>query len=455
MPCVQPVAAWQASDGSGSQARVEENGVAVRTRIGSFCVETSAILTRKSILEIGADELPLAPNQAVLRDNFNMNDQFSLFDGPMHEQDQTGANSLAIQTDRQRIGPAQKQFNQLLAKIEAAKTSLIHMQSLLAQYAPARAQRIGPLEEQVLKLQGEMAIFLDQRLRQPKGLSKKVQQDIADIVLALTENLVARGGADPAFLEIYERYSQDPDDPDFGDDDEAMTDMQEMLSAIFGVEFKDSDQIDSADAMFEAAMEKARAQREAAQAAHEAKRTRRKKSARQKQQEQEALDTDKVLREIYRKLASALHPDRETDPEERIRKAALMAQVNAANDRRDLLTLLQLQLQIEQLNPGDVAAMADEKLRHFNRVLKEQEQSLRHEQQQLAMQIRDSLGLTWGTPLNERNIDAALRAEVQGLQHTLDLMQRDLAVIRQDPGLKRWVKEQSALMNNYSPEDFF
>ncbi len=385
-----------------------------------------------------------------------MNDQPSLFEDPPQQGNQPRTGSLAIQTGTQKLGPAQKQFNQLLAKIEAAKTALIKLQGLFAQYAPERASRIGPLQEQLLKRQVELAIFLDQRIQQPKGLSKKVQEDIADIVLALTENLVAKNVADPVIQDMYERYSPDIDEPDFGNDEEAMHDVQDMLSAIFGVEFEDSDQVESADALFEAAMEKVRAKHEAA---HAAKRTKRKKSAREKQKEQEALDTDKVVREIYRKLASALHPDRETDPEERERKAALMAQVNAANDRRDLLTLLQLQLQIEQLNPGDVAAMADEKLRHFNRVLKEQEKTLRHEQLQLETQIRDSLGLTWGTPLNPRSIDAALRAETQVLRHTLDLIQNDLAFIRQDAGLKRWVKHQFAAMDeqmrDHRREDFY
>lgn len=384
-----------------------------------------------------------------------MSNRPSLFEEVAEEQNQTRARTLAIHTGSQTLGPAQKQFNQLLAKIEAAKASLVQMQGLLAQYAPERAQRIGPLEDQVLKLQGEMAIYLDHRLQHPKGLSRKMQQDTAEIVLALAGNLMARSDTDPVIVEIYERYSRDLDEPYSEDGEESMSDMQEMLSAIFGVDFDSSDQIESADALFEAAMEKARAQREAAQEAHAAKRTRRKKSAREKQQEQEALDTDKVVREIYRKLASALHPDRETDPEERARKATLMAQVNTANDRRDLLTLLQLQLQIEQLNPGDVAAMAEEKLHHFNRVLKEQEQNLRREQQQLATQIRDGLGLTWGTPLTARSIDAALRAEAQQLQHNIALIQRDITVIRQDAGLKRWVKQQIALMDDLTPEDFF
>lgn len=383
-----------------------------------------------------------------------MSDQPSLFEDPAQELDQTRARSLAIQTGSQKLGPAQKQFNQLLAKIEASKGALLRMQGLLAEYAPERARRIGPLEAQIVKLHGELAIFLDQRLQQPKGLSKKMQQDIAQLVLALSEDLVSRDLADPAILEIYERYSPDAEELDSEDDEDDISAMQEMLSKIFGMEFDPND-VDSPEDFLEAAMEKARAQREAAKDAHAAKRASRKKTPREKKQDQEALDTDKVVREIYRKLASALHPDREPDPEERARKAALMAQVNAANDRRDLLTLLQLQLQIEQINPGDVAAMADEKLRHFNRVLKEQEQSLRLEQQQLAMQIRDSLGLRWGTPLTPRSIDADLRAEAQGLQHRLALIQRDFSLIRQDAGLKRWVKQQLALMEEQLEDDLY
>lgn len=382
-----------------------------------------------------------------------MSEQPSLFEDPIQEQDQTRSKSLAIQTGDQKLGPAQKLFNQLLAKIEASKAALIQMQGLLAQYAPERSRKITPLEEQVAKLHGEIAIFLDQRLQQPKGLSKKMQRDIAVIVQALSEDLVARDVVDPVIEEIYERYSPDLDELDPEEDDEVMSDMQEMLSKIFGMEF-DPDQTGSPDALFEAALEKARLQHEAAEQAHAAKRAKRKKTPRQTQQEQEALDTDKVLREIYRKLASALHPDREPDPEERTRKAALMAQVNAANDRRDLLTLLQLQLQIEQLNPGDVAAMAEEKLRHFNRVLKEQEQSLRQEQQHLAMQVRDSLGLGWGSTLTARSIDAALRAEAQGLQHKIALIKRDFAIIRQDAGLKPWVKQQIAMMDDQVWDDF-
>ena len=46
------------------------------------------------------------------------------------------------------------------------------------------------------------------------------------------------------------------------------------------------------------------------------------------------------IREVYRKLAGALHPDRESDPQERERKTALMQRVNQAYAKNNLLQLL-------------------------------------------------------------------------------------------------------------------
>jgi len=59
------------------------------------------------------------------------------------------------------------------------------------------------------------------------------------------------------------------------------------------------------------------------------------------------------IREIFRKLASALHPDRETDRKGREVKTALMLQVNRAYAGNDLLTLLELQ--IEQVDASHIA----------------------------------------------------------------------------------------------------
>ena len=53
-----------------------------------------------------------------------------------------------------------------------------------------------------------------------------------------------------------------------------------------------------------------------------------------------------------------------------------MQQVNVAYETGDLLALLELQLSIEQIDPDALATLADERLTHFNAVLKEQSERL-------------------------------------------------------------------------------
>ncbi len=50
----------------------------------------------------------------------------------------------------------------------------------------------------------------------------------------------------------------------------------------------------------------------------------------EQRREAEAQQATQSVREVYRKLASALHPDRETDERQREAKTALMQRVNQA-----------------------------------------------------------------------------------------------------------------------------
>ncbi len=100
-----------------------------------------------------------------------------------------------------------------------------------------------------------------------------------------------------------------------------------------------------------------------------------------------------LLREIYRKLASALHPDREADGAERERKTALMKRVNQAYQNEDLLELLSLQIEIEQIDSEHLAGLPEQRLRHYNHVLKEQVRTLEGERDALALPLLQEFDL--------------------------------------------------------------
>ncbi|MFT4102164.1 MAG: J domain-containing protein, partial [Burkholderiaceae bacterium] len=144
------------------------------------------------------------------------------------------------------------------------------------------------------------------------------------------------------------------------------------------------------------------------------------------------------VRDAYRKLASALHPDREPDPVERERKTGLMQRVNRAYEAKDLLRLLSLQIEVEQIDATTLAGVAEERLTHYNRVLKEQSAELEAEIAGIAASFvaRDAAdrrqAATPAVLLGELQQDlAALRRESQ---HLVD----DLAAFKDVRVVKGW-----------------
>src|SRR6185436_12237903 len=117
--------------------------------------------------------------------------------------------------------------------------------------------------------------------------------------------------------------------------------------------------LDSPEALFQKLHSEMQARDKPQQRDEPPKRRKAKPSAKQLKAEAEATHASQSVREVYRKLASELHPDRETDAAERERKTVLMQKVNQAYAAQDLLTLLQLQLDIEQITPQAINGMAE------------------------------------------------------------------------------------------------
>jgi len=99
-------------------------------------------------------------------------------------------------------------------------------------------------------------------------------------------------------------------------------------------------------------------------------------AARKARARDEALGT---VRAIYRKLASAVHPDREADAEARARKTLLMQRANEAYARDDVLALLELQIELEQIDAEHFAGAPAQRLEHLVAIMKEQVATLQDE----------------------------------------------------------------------------
>jgi hypothetical protein len=369
---------------------------------------------------------------------------------PQPEAQPAGHKVVALKFRDAALTPAQKAFNRLLTRIENLSAKLEATRTLADGHRVRSATELEPLERAQCALMRQMVLLLAGRLER-KGLTRAQKQAATDIACGLSETLALQG--DTEMQVLHDALSPQTLDEK---DREAADDMRAMLENILGVPLHEGDEagaMDHPDAVLQAAMRRMGARAEAEKAERHAQRAAKAGTARQRKAEQETLDAQTALRTVYRQLASALHPDRETDPAERARKTALMSEANAAYERRDLVTLLHLRLRAEHLDAGTVANLAKEKIAALTVLLKEQVGALEHDLWTLEQQVRGEFELRPGAVLSAASLQRLLRERQQLIQLQIVQMQRDLQRVQDDAQLKRWLKEQAAMAAQADPFD--
>ena len=170
----------------------------------------------------------------------------------------------------------------------------------------------------------------------------------------------------------------------------------------------------------------------------------------QKRAEEDEQRISQTVREVYRKLASALHPDRlgaDMPEAERQASTARMQRANAAYESGDLLALLELQLQIDQVDLAHAANVAAEQVRHFNKVLAEQLRELQAEIDGRQHAFCASYGLMTQTRLDPEQLGLLLKDETRALITAQTLLERDRRLLRRDLAqmkqfLRQWRAQQ-------------
>ena len=350
-----------------------------------------------------------------------MTQQKSLFDDDVSQGSQT--TPVAVVGSAHTLTREQKQFNRLIAQIAAARADLDVWQAMAPDFQRRSATEVHPLLAQLREKRRAIVAVLDAAMDGRK-LTKPERRKVADLLRHKLSELLQEA-EEPALVRLYDKYST----TSYEDAQQDSADlMQQVASEIFGVKFTREELAGSSDEVAGHISEKLMAEENERAARRVAKPGKKssKAAAAEVAREQAAQGASKSVREVYRKLASELHPDRETDPAERARKTTLMQQVNQAYESGDLLTLLELQLQIEQINPAHLASMARERLLHFNVVLTEQLQRLREE-----LDVYLAPFLITGSGFSRRDIspdlvNAGLSEEIHELQRQLHALDDDL-----------------------------
>lgn len=364
--------------------------------------------------------------------------------------------SLSISTNQEQstLSRGQKAFNSLIKKIEARRASLSAWQEIIPLYQQKHAAELVPLIVASQDLQVEMVHHLDAAWDK-KGLTKAERSKIAEIISGLSLDLAAERG-DEALKALYNKYSGS----DFDTEEAAAADsLKSMMETMMGVDLGEDIDMSSPDEFIRQA--RARIQEQAERQAQDAPQNARKKTkkqlAKEAQQLAEEQEIGQSIREVYRKLVSALHPDREPDEEERERKTALMQRVNEAYDKKNLLLLLELQLELEHIDQTTINNMTESRLKHFNKVLKEQLDELEHEIYHTRGSFQAQFDLPPHVAMTPGTLIRHLTTDIIDMQHTIRDIKNDLLCTADIKTLKVWLKRfrQQPKTDYFDEDEYF
>lgn len=346
---------------------------------------------------------------------------------------------VAVLAQSQPASPALRTFRKLVSQIERKRQELKDWQAYLACYARRVATEYEPLRAQLLGKQREMVVLIDELLSQqlPGVRLRRMDRDVLHGMLISLLDLLEYEGPDAKLKYLREKHT---DARRHKWEQEA----ESLLADVLGMPLDkdDGEEAEDAEEIFSPAWHRRR--EEEARQGPRGRSSSKARGAAPGRPEPAARAPSPSLREIFRKLVSALHPDRERDPEERARKNELMQRVNQAYDASDLLTLLSLQLQIEQIDAHHLSSLSAERLAQYNQLLRRQLAGLEIELRR-AQAAYDPLGLF--SRMTVQAVDRSLSEEISGLRQALEEVQADLVRFRVPGQLRARLEEQAVRLD--------
>ena len=345
--------------------------------------------------------------------------------------------SLQIST-RRAVPPSldQERFAFLLSEIEKVRAAHAKAEALFLRFRRDNAEKLAPLREALRAACRESVRALDRLLDQP-GWSRLDRVALLDMLRSTAEALLESGDGDVEIKTIFDKHNPISFDALKEDELQVLKEHAEEM----GFDLGDAEDIRSEDDLMERMYEELAAREAAEETARTNKKTKR-KSAAQMRSEDNAKLARQALRDLYRKLASAVHPDRERDPARREEKNLLMQKINQAYAANDLTALLEAQRAIEKDDAAPASSLGAARLKHYNKLLAEQLAALKDKLREMEAHFRMEFSLPPMDGITPAKLTRAVRAQARSMRAEITRQQRLLDLLADKAATKRWLKQQ-------------
>lgn len=338
----------------------------------------------------------------------------------------------------QDLAPGQRRFNTLVRQIEQAQQRVAAWQSQQGALEHLHTMMVVPLQNQVFALQRKWAFGLD-RIAHWADWSDAESDMLRHLLCQASMELLLRNAQDADMHLLFARYS----DSDFASERARMVRMVTDLPQLNGQTERGPSHGQGAAPNGDAgSAHEANAALESG-AAGQRRLSKKQLATRllaQVRREQEAMQLAHASRDLYRKLVSELHPDREPDPALRSIKTDLMQKANHAYAHNDVFALLGLQARADASGVKQMGALVPERIKYFNKLLVEQLAGLKSQLVAMEGSALGKLGLPLQTRCNPHQCEALVKQAVRHWRQRREKLQDCMQRIGNQAEVKHWLQ---------------
>ncbi len=360
----------------------------------------------------------------------------------------------------QPLSKPQKEFNRLTKKIGELETDIAAFRRAATTIQQRVASEYEPLLLEYNLLRSKLVYAFDQAHDRP-GTTKTEKKKLVDLILTISYELIDQHGFDE-LKPVFDKYDSEGFDSIMTDADQEVSEvMKQMVTSMFGIQFDENVDVSTPEkftAYVEEQMHTKQQEVEEKNRISAEKRAAKPKTAKQQEREAkkelELRNITKAVRTLYMDLVKTFHPDREPDEAEKARKTEIMQRVTEAYEKSDLLALLRLQLEFNRIDQTHLENLADEQLKYYNKILRQQVEELEQEsfslQQQMAT-ISGRPGIFRGSAIS---LEFSFNNDLAELKTNTKALKNDLKALNDPAEMKAFLKSyRIPKRDDYGPAD--
>lgn len=171
------------------------------------------------------------------------------------------------------------------------------------------------------------------------------------------------------------------------------------------------------------------------------------KSKAQIEKENKLAEAEKLLNtdinKLFKDLAKLIHPDREQDPELRLKKENLMKELSNARDNSDIADILRIKMLVDDLLPNNTSELSlnDSSIKRFVSIIKSKIVELEKTIKQKAYSFPFMLHVNPKT-LNNKTINDHIKMEINSIKQESKHIQTQINVLSVTPKyIKDFIRE--------------